>query len=91
MKYKLKIGEQWEGDALNHYPHYCPNCGESLQKPISFWIDSHRPSTAEEPFKGVGYDCYCKNCHWSGDILPNADKFIVEERMELSKFVKLKP
>ena len=89
--YELKEGEEWEEDALHHPPHFCPNCGEPMSKPISFWDDSSRESTVEHPFKGVGYDCYCSECHWSGDITPDVDQGIVEKRMKPSiSFKKLR-
>jgi hypothetical protein len=86
--YKLKEWERWEDEALYHFPHYCPNCGEHLNKPITYWADSSRPSTPENPFRSIGYDCYCENCHWSGNIEPDADREIIEKRIEPTKFVK---
>jgi len=78
-QYKLEDGEQWEEDAFLHPPHFCPNCGESLDKPVIFWNDCHRPRTEENPYKQIGYDCYCPRCHWIGDILPAEDMEIVEK------------
>lgn len=81
-KYKLKEDEEWEDTALMHFPHYCPNCGNSMSKPQPYWADSSRESTPENPFKGTGYDCYCPYCHWSGEIIPDVDRRIVERRQE---------
>lgn len=48
-------------------PKFCPNCGKkSLGNPQAF--------EAEETGRFgqlTGYDCYCRNCHWSGDVLPD--------------------
>ncbi len=91
MPYKLKEGEKFEDDAISHSPHYCPNCGQGLINSMnaSFWRDSGRASTTEEPFKGVGYDCYCETCHWVGDIFPCEDSQIVEKRMEFVPYEKV--
>jgi hypothetical protein len=89
-KYKLKEWEKYDDEAYYHIPHFCPNCGESLSEPISYWADSHRQSTIDNPFKGLGYDCWCDNCHWSGDILPDMDRDIVEKRNEITKWVPFK-
>lgn len=77
-EYKLKSGEQWEKDALLHYPHFCPNCGHHLNSVQPYWEDSSRPETIDNPFKGMGYDCYCRTCHWSGSIIPDADREVVD-------------
>lgn len=89
-RYKLKEYEEWEDDAFYHYPHYCPNCGKPLSSIQSYWDDSSRPSTPENPFRGIGYDCYCDDCHWSGDIIPDKDRGIIEKRNELMKYKRLK-
>ncbi len=85
-KYKLKKDEKWEDEALYHPPHYCTNCGKSMRKPQSYWVDSSRPSTPDNPFRGVGYDCYCEHCHWFGEINPGADSCVVEKRVEFLSY-----
>lgn len=63
-----------------HVPKYCPNCGKQLQEKevrVVFWADSSRKETPKDPYKGLGYDTYCPNCEWSGDIIPDEDRNIV--------------
>jgi len=60
-----------------HPPKYCPNCGKPIKDIVEYWVDSSRPETPDNPYKGVGYDCYCGNCGWSGCIEPDADREIV--------------
>jgi len=79
MTYKLKEWEQWESQAIKHPPKFCPSCGKPIIKYQEYWADSSRISSPENPFKGIGYDCFCKYCSWSGNIEPDSDSDIVEE------------
>lgn len=80
MSYKLKSWEKWESEAVKHPPKFCPNCGTKLTDNIQeYWADSSRKATVDNPFKDVGYDCYCENCKWSGNIEPDADTDIIDE------------
>lgn len=64
-----------------HVPKFCPECGSSLPKAtwnkVAYWNDSSRKETYEEPFREIGYDVYCENCGWSGDIVPDTDRNVV--------------
>jgi len=79
MTYKLKEWETWESEVEKHPPRFCPNCAEPLSIIQEYWSDSNRKSSPDNPFKGIGYDCYCKLCRWSGNIEPDADSDIVNE------------
>jgi hypothetical protein len=79
MKYQLKEWETWESEAIFHPPKFCPNCGKPLKDYYEYWVDSSRPETPDNPYKGVGYDCYCPHCEWSGNIEPDLDRDIVHE------------
>ena len=41
--------------------NFCPKCKKELVNKIEL-IDN---------CGNVGYDCYCDNCGWSGDIFPD--------------------
>ena len=43
-------------------PKYCPNCGKKIKDCQAFVGMNGSES---------GWDCYCKYCHWSGDVLPD--------------------
>ena len=79
MSYKLKEWETWDSEAEKHPPKFCPNCGKPLTKIQEYWSDSSRPETVEDPLRGIGYDCFCDSCMWSGIIEPDADLDIVNE------------
>lgn len=80
LKRKKKIKKFWE-KIFNpddfHPPKYCPECGSKIPQTTwhraSFWADSSRKETYENPFRGIGYDVYCPSCDWSGDIIPDED------------------
>ena len=66
------------GEAV---PKYCPGCGSVLvnRSGTRFWIMPY--STAKPPYTkkdGVavlpvnGFDVYCNECEWSGDIEPDS-------------------
>mgnify|MGYP001618310517 CR=1 FL=1 len=61
-------------------PGFCPNCGKLLP------LGPHgaQPFSADEAgIEGRGWDCYCKSCKWSGDIMPdNEDHAEVEHKKE---------
>jgi len=46
-------------------PNYCPNCGFPLHGEHSAVAITSTEDHA------TGYDCYCTNCDWSGDIWPD--------------------
>lgn len=79
QSYILEYWEKWESEAEKHPPKYCPNCGAILENIQEYWTDSSRISSPANPFKSIGYDCYCKSCKWSGDIECHADLGIVDE------------
>ena len=66
-------------DVEKHPPKFCPNCGAPLKDIVEYWVDSSRPETPENPYRGIGYDCYCEKCGWSGNIEPDEDVNIVHE------------
>ena len=50
-------------------PKYCPNCGAQLKD----------VQAIEDPRTGaLGYDVYCDECGWSGEIWP-------DEKLQLAK------
>lgn len=79
----------FHGEDL-HPPNYCPNCGETLPQTeihrMPFWVDSGRRETPKNPFKGIGYDSFCPNCSWSGDIIPDDDRDVVHNIDEKGKY-----
>lgn len=88
-KTKKKIEKFWDKvfkpDGL-HPPEYCPNCGAKLTRDfIPFWNDSSRRETPQDPYKEIGYDTYCSNCDWSGDIIPDADRNVIHNVDENGK------
>lgn len=49
-------------------PKYCPHCGARLVDDhgwIQAYLDNYDISRVQ------GYDCYCDNCTWSGNIEPD--------------------
>lgn len=60
-------------------PKYCPNCKKELGDIQEYWSHSDWIETPDKPFYGIGYDCYCKNCGWSGDIEPDEDDEIAHK------------
>ena len=53
-------------ESLIHIPRMCPECAYS---PLDVIVCSNNNGDAV-------YDCYCKSCEWSGDILPDKDSGI---------------
>jgi hypothetical protein len=47
-------------------PNYCPNCGQSIKED-----ELNAVAIASTKGNRTGYDCYCPNCEWSGDIWPD--------------------
>lgn len=66
-------------------PIYCPNCGKPITDYVSYWVNSDWIGTPENPFYGIGYDCYCKNCQWSGEIESDIDMEIKHKLKELKR------
>ena len=86
---KKQLRKLWDkvfyGDGL-HPPNFCPSCGGKLRDDKQpFWADSARMEQPDDPFRGIGYDCYCENCGWSGDIVPDADWDVVHNIDENGK------
>lgn len=46
-------------------PKHCPNCGAAHVSAVAF--ERTYPNVRGE----TGYDCYCAQCEWSGDIMPD--------------------
>ena len=61
-------------------PKKCPNCGADTVDIVGYWVESDWIETPEKPFKGIGYDCYCKMCDWSGEIEPDDDSEILHKK-----------
>ena len=79
MVYVLEPYEKWESETEKHPPKFCPRCRAELKDIQTYWADSSRFSSPENPFRGIGYDCYCSSCGWSGSIEPDEDLSIVDE------------
>jgi hypothetical protein len=56
-----------------HPPKFCPNCGKPLGDTVEYYSHCQWPETPDHPHYGIGYDCYCTHCKWSGDIEPDED------------------
>lgn len=57
-------------------PKYCPNCGKKINSKSCQAFEVNKPNAAYATSMGmvqrdVAWDCYCKYCHWSGDISPD--------------------
>ncbi len=44
---------------------FCPNCGYKLPKELSKQLPFTNPYNGD-----YGYDIWCKNCEWGGEIYP---------------------
>lgn len=50
---------------MSEKPRHCPGCGAAL---IS--VDA-AVEILDEASGQRGWDCYCANCRWSGDVFPD--------------------
>jgi len=67
-------------EEKKHPPQCCPNCGVLLEDIQSYWSHSDWLEIDDKPFFGIGYDCYCGKCGWSGNIEPDLDSEIMHQR-----------
>jgi len=60
-----------------HPPKHCPQCGSGNTNYVELWAKSQWMCDTKNPdwipFQGIGYDTYCYDCEWSGDIEPDED------------------
>ena len=67
-------------------PKYCPNCREPLIRVSrgKVWIAPMGEPFEKIHFRLTGFDVYCNECEWSGDISPDVleDIIIRKEKMK---------
>lgn len=52
-------------------PYYCPNCGIPIRGDMNDMGDDSNRFPIENKQSDGGYDVYCPECEWSGDIYPD--------------------
>jgi hypothetical protein len=55
-------------------PKCCPGCGKEFVR-ISdgkIWVMPYGNPKGKEKFVVTGFDCYCDNCEWSGNVEPDS-------------------
>lgn len=59
-------------------PLFCPNCGASLPEGPHGAQPFHLADEDGSCDCG-GWDCFCDNCQWSGDIMPDDEDELVPQ------------
>ena len=52
-------------------PYYCPNCGIPIREDMNDVGENSNRFPIENNKGDGGYDIYCPECEWSGDIYPD--------------------
>ncbi|KKL10091.1 hypothetical protein LCGC14_2559320 [marine sediment metagenome] len=68
---------------MRHPPKFCSECGKVLfgeKAWTEYWIRFNK--NIGRGYIGLGYNCHCDHCGWSGNIEPDKDDLVLSEEIE---------